>query len=86
MNSTACKDELGVFASRFQSSVDEMGMFFLENLREWGFNSAGYGALEMMETKIPYLATIWTEGPRSKSAGPKSQNTDIFDPAVQERV
>ena len=83
---TVRQDELGVFASRFQSSEDKMGVFFLGKLREWGFNSAGYGALEMMERQIPYVATIWTEGPRSKSAGPKSHNTDIFDPAVQERL
>lgn len=83
---TIRQDELGVFASRFQSREEKMGGFFLESLRDWRFNSAGYGALESMEKQIPYLATIWTEGPRSKSAGPKSQNTDIFDPAVQERL
>jgi hypothetical protein len=83
---TIRQDERGVFASRFENSEEKMGAFFLQNLRDWGFNSAGYGALEMMETQIPYVATIWTEGPRSKSAGPKSQNTDLFDPAVQERL
>lgn len=83
---TIRQDERGVFASRFQSSEEKMGAFFLEELRDWGFNSAGYGTLETMEKQIPYVATIWTEGPRSKSAGPKSQNTDIFDPAVQERL
>lgn len=83
---TIRQDELGVFASRFQSSEEKMGTFFLEKLRDWGYNSAGYGALEMMEQRIPYVATIWTEGPRSKSAGAKSQNTDIFDPKVQERL
>ena len=83
---TIRQDELGVFQSRFESSEEKMGDFFLERLRAWGFNGAGYGALEMMEQRIPYVATIWTEGPRSKSAGSKSQNTDIFDLKVQERL
>jgi len=83
---TIRQDETGIFKSRFESSEEKMGVFFLGKLRDWGFNSAGYGALDMMESRIPYVATIWTEGPRSKSAGAKSQNTDIFDPAVQQRL
>lgn len=83
---TIRQDELGVFASRFENDEEKMGGFFLERMRNWGFNSAGYGGLAMMEQRIPYVATIWTEGPRSRSAGAKSKNTDLFDPVVQARL
>ncbi len=83
---TIRQDELGVFASRFGSSQQQMGEFFLERMKEWGFNSAGYSPLEMMESRIPYVATVWTEGPRAKSAAERSHNSDIFDPKVQGRL
>jgi len=83
---TIKQDELGVFKSRFNGNQDKLGAFFLDRLHAWSFNTAGYGTLAVMESRIPYVATIWTEGPRSKSAGAKSQNTDIFDPAVQQRL
>jgi hypothetical protein len=83
---TINQDEIGIFKSNFDGSQERMGEFFLERMKDWGFNSAGYGPLAMMESRIPYVATIWTEGPRSKSAGAKSQNSDIFDPKVQSRL
>jgi hypothetical protein len=64
----------------------ELAEFFLAKFKEWGYNSSGYGPLPTMEKRIPYVATIWTEGPRSFSAGDRSRNSDIFDPAVQERL
>lgn len=36
---TIRQDELGVSASRFQSSKDKIGVFFLGKLPVWGFNS-----------------------------------------------
>jgi hypothetical protein len=39
-----------------------------------------------MERQVPYVAEIWTEGPRSFAANAGSVNTDIFDPAVQARL
>ncbi len=83
---TIRQDELGIFKTRFGGDAQRMGESFLQQMQDWGFNSAGYGALEMMESRIPYVATVWTEGPRSQSAGAKSKNTDIFDPQVQQRL
>ncbi len=83
---TIRQDELGIFKTRFGGDAERMGESFLQQMNDWGFNSAGYGALEMMETRIPYVASLWTEGPRSHSAGAKSENTDVFAPKVQQRL
>ncbi|MBK7930040.1 MAG: hypothetical protein IPJ98_21990 [Bryobacterales bacterium] len=80
------RDERSLFVSRYGGSETRLSEFFLARFQEWGYNSAGYGPLPAMETKFPYVATIWTEGPRSFSAGVQSDNTDIFDPAVRERL
>ena len=79
-------DELNLFETRYGKSEETLAEFFLARFKEWGYNSSGYGPLPTMEKRIPYVATIWTEGPRSFSAGEKSRYTDIFDPAVQERL
>ncbi|NOY00495.1 MAG: hypothetical protein GXP30_12280 [Verrucomicrobia bacterium] len=80
------KDELGLFASKFDKDPVKLSEFILERSAEWGYNTAGYGVLPAMEKKIPYVASIWTEGPRSRSVGERSKNTDIFDLKVQERL
>jgi hypothetical protein len=79
-------DELNLFETRYDRSEEKLAEFFLERFKDWGYNSSGYGPLPTMEKRIPYVATIWTEGPRSFSAGEKSRYTDVFDPAVQERL
>jgi len=79
-------DELNLFETRYGKSEERLAEFFLGQFQEWGYNSSGYGALPTMEKRIPYVAAIWTEGPRSHSAGEKSRHTDIFDPAVQRRL
>ncbi len=80
------QDERNLFATKYGQSEERLAEFFLERFKDWGYNSSGYGPLPTMEKRIPYVATIWTEGPRSFSAGEKSRCTDIFDPAVQERL
>jgi hypothetical protein len=79
-------DELNLLETRYDKSEENLAEFFLAKFKEWGYNSSGYGPLPTMEKRIPYVATIWTEGPRSFSAGDRSRNSDIFDPAVQERL
>jgi hypothetical protein len=71
---------------QYGKSEERLAESFLARFKDWGYNSSGYGPLPTMEKRIPYVATIWTEGPRSFSAGEKSRYTDIFDPAVQERL
>lgn len=80
------KDELGLFESKFGKDQSKLSEFILERTADWGYNTAGYGALVPMEKKIPYVAAIWTEGPRSMSAWKHSKNTDIFEPTTQERL
>ncbi|MBN2450026.1 MAG: hypothetical protein JXR77_06535 [Lentisphaeria bacterium] len=80
------QDERNLFGTRYGKSEEKLAEFFLARFREWGYNSAGYGSLPTMEKRLPYVATVWTEGPRSFSAGDRSKNADIFDPAVQERL
>jgi hypothetical protein len=80
------QDELNLFETKYAKSEQGLSEFFLAKFKEWGYNSSGYGPLPTMEHRIPYVATIWTEGPRSFSAGEKSRYTDIFEPAVQERL
>ena len=80
------QDELNLFRTKYGESEERLAEFFLAQFKEWGYNSSGYGPLPTMEKRIPYVATIWTEGPRSFSAGEKSHYTDIFDPAVQDRL
>lgn len=79
-------DERNLSETRYDKSEEKLAEFFLAKFKEWGYNSSGYGPLPTMESRIPYVATIWTEGPRSFSAGDRSRNSDIFDPAVQERL
>ncbi len=79
-------DELNLFETRYRKSEEKLAEFFLARFKEWGYNSSGYGPMPAMESRIPYVATIWTEGPRSFSAGDRSRNSDIFNPAVQERL
>lgn len=79
-------DERNLFETRYEKSEDKLASFFLERFKEWGYNSSGYGPLPTMEKRIPCVATIWTEGPRSFSAAERSRNSDIFDPVVQERL
>jgi hypothetical protein len=79
-------DERDIFATKFGSDEQKLASFLTERLHEWGYNSSGYGTLPTMQGQIPYVAEIWTEGPRSLSASEKSVNTDIFDPAVQARL
>ena len=80
------QDERDVFRTRHAGSEARLAEFLVGRLRDWGYNTAGYGALPSMERAVPYLAAIWTEGPRSHSAGVKSHFSDIFDPVVQERL
>ena len=79
-------DELNLFKTKYGENEERLSDFFLAKFKEWGYNSSGYGPLPTMESRVPYVATIWTKGPRSLSAGAKSRNTDIFDPAVQQRL
>ncbi|MFZ5830731.1 MAG: hypothetical protein ACOY3P_11620 [Planctomycetota bacterium] len=79
-------DELNLFETRYGKSEEKLAEFFLAKFKEWGYNSSGYGPLAAMESRIPYVATIWTEGPRSFSAGEKSRSSDLFDPEVQQRL
>lgn len=79
-------DERNLFETRYEKSEEKLAEFFLVKFKEWGYNSSGYGPLPTMEKQIPYVATIWTEGPRSFSAGSGSHNSDIFDPIVQARL
>lgn len=79
-------DELNLFETKYHSNEVELSENFLHYFGIWGYNSAGYGALPSMEKQIPYVVEVWTEGPRSLSAGKGSVNTDIFDPAVQEKL
>ncbi|NLY00625.1 MAG: hypothetical protein GXY83_31395 [Rhodopirellula sp.] len=79
-------DELNLYETKYGSREERLAEFFLERFKDWGYNSSGYGPLPTMEKRIPYVATIWTEGPRSFSAGEKSRYMDIFDPAVQRRL
>jgi hypothetical protein len=79
-------DELNLFATGYGNSEPRLSAFFLGKFQEWGYNSSGYGPLPTMQSQLPYVAEIWTEGPRSFSAGERSRNTDIFDPTVQERL
>ncbi|MBM4091337.1 MAG: hypothetical protein FJ276_18225 [Planctomycetes bacterium] len=80
------QDELNLFETKYGRSEERLAEFFLARFKDWSYNSSGYGPLPTMEKRIPYVATIWTEGPRSFSAGDKSRFTDIFDPLVQERL
>lgn len=83
---TIKQDELNILQSKYRGDDVAMGHDYLQHLCQWGYNSVGYGPFESIEKEIPYVATIWTEGPRSKSAGTKSLNTDIFDLDVQQRL
>ena len=80
------QDELNLFETKYGSSEERLAECVLAKFNAWGYNSSGYGLLPTMQKRIPYVATIWTEGPRSFSAGEKSHFTDVFDPAVQERL
>ncbi len=79
-------DERDLFTTKYSRDEARLARFILGQLADWGYNSAGYGSLPAMQERIPYVAEIWTEGPRSFSAGERSVNTDIFDPAVQARL
>jgi len=65
------QDELNLFATKYAGSEQRLAEFFLARFKEWGYNSSGYGPLPTMEKRLPYVATMWTEGPRSFSAGEK---------------
>jgi hypothetical protein len=80
------RDERDLFTTKYGRDEARLSAFFLARLQDWGYNSAGYGALPSLQQQLPYVAEIWTEGPRSFSAGEKSVNTDLFDPAVQTRL
>lgn len=80
------KDELDLFNTKYQGSEELLSRFILEKFQEWNYNSAGYGALEPMEKRLPYAAVIWIEGPVSLAAGTKSAFADVFDATVQERI
>ncbi|MEZ5398981.1 MAG: hypothetical protein R2729_04875 [Bryobacteraceae bacterium] len=80
------RDERNLFETRYGGNEKRLAEYFLEKFRQWGYNSAGYGALAAMEAKMPYVAELWTEGPRSFAARANAPNSDIFDPAVAERL
>ncbi len=82
----ARRDERDLFHSRYGGREESLADFLTARLLDWGFNSAGYGALPPMTRRVPYVATIETEGPRSHSAAAKSEFRDIFDPSVQARL
>ncbi len=75
-----------LFETKYGKNEERLAEFFLTKFKEWGYNSSGYGPLPTMEKRLPYVATIWTVGPRSFSAGEKSRYADLFDPDVQERL
>ncbi len=77
------KDELNLFHTRYQGNEALLSAFLLERFEQWGYNSAGYGALPSMREQLPYVAIARTLGPRSHSAGPNSEYADLFDPAIQ---
>lgn len=80
------KDELGLFESKYHKDEEQLSQFILNHFKDWGYNSAGYGALGPMEKRLPYTAVIWIEGPMSLAAGTKTSFTDVFDAVVQERI
>lgn len=82
----ARRDERGLLTTKFGGDEAKLADFLTARLREWGYNSSGYGTLPAMQHRVPYVAEIWTEGPRSFSAGENSDYTDIFDPDVRGRL
>ncbi|TWU64561.1 Pectate lyase superfamily protein [Crateriforma conspicua] len=80
------RDELNLFQTKYGNDEAKLADFFLQKFRHWGYNSSGYGPLQTMERRIPYVAAIPTIGPRSLSAGEKSKCQDLFDPAVMQRL
>ena len=61
---------------------DGLSRQVVKNLRDWGYNSAGYGVLSPMEKLIPYVAVLPTAGPVSYSEK-NAKYQDIFDPKWQ---
>jgi hypothetical protein len=80
------QDELNLFETKYNRSEERLSEFFLSNFKKWGYNSSGYGVLPTMKKQIPYVVEVWTEAPRSHSAGASSKNHDIFDPKVQKKL
>lgn len=80
------RDELNLFETKFGKDEMRLSSFLIERIKGWGYNSAGYGVLQPMQQRIPYVATIPTLGPQSLSAGEKSHCFDLFDSAVQTRL
>ncbi len=80
------QDELNLLETKYNKSEEKLSEFFLSCFKSWGYNSSGYGPLPTMKKHIPYVVEVWTEAPRSFSAGLISKNHDIFDPKVQKKL
>jgi hypothetical protein len=80
-------DDVQVLENKFDNDRQQLASHLVKSMRSWGYNTSGYGTLTEMMKQIPYVATIWTIGPRSHSAGEaKSGFSDIFDAHVQEQM
>ena len=57
-----------------------------DNLRAWGFNTAGYGAPNSLTQMIPYLSPMYLTKNSNYLSDTQFFYPDIFDPAIQEKI
>ena len=56
------QDEGNLFETNYGNSAERLAEFVLEKVKDWGYNSSGYGPLPTKEKRIPYVATIVLRG------------------------
>lgn len=56
-----------------------------ENLKKWGFNTAGYGSPRALCKRMPYFAPIYLTKNAHYHGDHEFDYPDVFDPAVQEQ-
>ncbi len=72
----------GSFAGDKQKACEEA----YKNLKDWGYNTAGYGAPEPLCRMMPYLSPMYLTKNANYMSDAQFQYPDVFDPAVQKKM
>ena len=72
----------GDFSHNQQQACEEA----YDNLRAWGFNTAGYGAPDSLTQMIPYLSPMYLTKNSNYLSDTQFSYPDIFDPAIQAKI
>ena len=78
--------EPNIFANHFKRDWSAVAAKVNQNLRDWGYNSSGYGTPSPLGELIPYAEGVLTAPTSMYFGAQQFSYPDVFDPAWQKKV